>query len=403
MQRPPSRKTFFGKAAPAETAGSLYVHVPFCRQKCRYCDFCSVPYSRETAQEVSAAMEKELSLSAAALQVPLKTAFIGGGTPTVLGEELLSPLLSAIQPLCDENTEYTVEANPNSVSPGILGLLRRRGVNRLSLGVQSFAESELALLGRLHSPQEARSACRLAGEAGFENISLDLIYGIPGQSLDSWKESLEQAIELSPCHVSAYCLSFEEGTPLGEDLAAERIAPMDESLQRDCYYLAIERFARAGLNQYEISNFARPGRECRHNLVYWHNESYLGIGPSAVSYIDGERSTNASDLSHYAKAISDGNRATDSSERVTGRLLQAETLMLGLRLRTGVDRAAFRRRFGCDPAEAFAEPIRRHEHLGMLSVTPSAITLTPQALFVSDVVLADIVADAGNSSSPPST
>jgi oxygen-independent coproporphyrinogen III oxidase len=394
MRSLPCRKTFFEKASPAHPAGSLYVHVPFCRKKCRYCDFCSVSYSGELAQDVSEAMIQELSLGATALQIPLQTVFIGGGTPTVLEKALLEGLLSAIGPLCDGVTEFSIEANPNSVSADILGLLKKCGVNRLSMGVQSFIESELQLLGRLHSPQEAHVAWKLAREAGFGNLSLDLIYGIPGQTMDTWKASLDQAIELSPDHISAYCLSFEEGTPLADDLAAGRVSPMDESLQRDCYYFAIERLEQAGLNQYEISNYARPGRECGHNLVYWHNESYLGIGPSAVSYIDGERSTNDHDLSRYVAAVSAGRRATESSEHVTGRLLQAETLMLGLRLRAGVDRAAFRQRFGCDAVESFPTAIEKHARIGMLNVTPTAITLTPQALFVSDAVLSDIVAEA---------
>jgi oxygen-independent coproporphyrinogen-3 oxidase len=254
----------------------------------------------------------------------------------------------------------------------------------------------LALLGRGHSPAQAIEAVRTAQASGFANISLDLIYGIPGQTMDSWRANVEQAIALGVTHASGYCLSFEPGTPLGADLAEGRVAAVDDALQRDCYEWMIDRFAAAGLAQYEISNFAAAGRECRHNLTYWHNMPYMGIGPAAVSYVAGRRSVNQHDLGRYVARITAGLSAEQSGESVTGRLLQAETLMLELRLRSGVDRRAFAARFGIDPAEAFSEPIFRFADLGFVTVTSDRIFLNRNALFVADSILAEIVAAAGH-------
>lgn len=388
------RKRFLQNAATAEAVTSLYLHVPFCRTRCWYCDFCSNELAGGHADRTVAAMLAELAARQDVLARPLATLFVGGGTPTALPPALLERLLAGVAPWLSPATEATVEANPNSASPKVLGMLRRAGVNRLSLGVQSFQPDELAALGRRHSPRDARDAVAAARAAGFANISLDLIYGIPGQTLDTWRRSLDDALSLAPEHLSAYCLSYPPGTRLADALARGEVRPMDEDLQRACYEDALDRLAAGGLEPYEISNFARPGRRCRHNLTYWHNEAYLGIGPSAVSYVGGRRQTNHADLAAYAGAVEAGRPAVAYEEHVTGRLLQAETLMLALRLREGVDRAAFARRFGVDPVEAFAEPIRRHQAIGMLDVTAARVRLTRPALFVSDGVLADIVAAA---------
>lgn len=340
------------------------------------------------------AVQIELSRRAGVLEVPLGSAFVGGGTPTILPEDTLRQLVTAIGRNCDARTEFTVEANPNSLTPSVLAILRQAGVNRLSIGVQSFLADELQTLGRLHNPREARLAVESAHSAGLDNLSLDLIYGIPGQTLDSWRQSLQAAIDCPISHLSCYCLSFEPGTPLAADLAEGKVQAMDENLQRECYYQAIELLDQAGLKQYEISNFARPGRQCRHNLIYWHNQSYLGVGPSAVSYVAGQRLANTADLDDYLARIAAGGDAVISSESLVGRPLMAETLMLMLRLRDGVDRAAFAHRFGQDPVEAFKTPILRYFNIGMLQVTPERVFLPPQALFVADTILADILADS---------
>lgn len=373
---------------------ALYVHVPFCAARCRYCDFCSTAYESQLAEQVIDAELVELARRAERLTQPADSIFVGGGTPTILPPPLLTRLMQALGAFAGPSTEFSLEANPNSLSEESLSIVRRAGVNRLSIGVQSFQDAELAVLGRLHSADEARRALLRAAQAGLTSLSADLIYGIPGQSLEGWQNSLRQLLDLPIDHVSCYCLSLEPGTPLAEDVEAGRETPMDESLQRECYELAIDLLAEAGLEHYEISNFARPGHRCRHNLVYWHNRPYLGVGPSAVSYLDGRRTGNTHDLQAYVEDIQVGRAPTAMTEQLFGRALMAETLMLMLRLRDGVDRQAFRARFGEDPAEAFDAPVRRYLQLGMLDLTSDRLALTRPALFVADTILADIVADS---------
>lgn len=376
-------------------AGALYLHVPFCLSKCRYCDFYSVLFDRELGRRFVQAAAAELSANTDCLDVPLASVFVGGGTPTALGGELLGELLSAVKGLIDEKTEFTVEANPGTINQGLAEVLVANGVNRLSVGVQSFHTQELRLLGRTHSPAQARQAVALGRRAGVKNISLDLIYAVPNQTLASWKSSLAQALGLGTEHLSCYALSLEPGTPLGQESLAGRLGEMDESLQKACYFAAVAATRRAGLGHYEISNFARPGAECMANLTYWRNEPYLGIGPAATSYIAGVRRTNRPELKSYISAISRGARPPATSEQLTGPKHMAETVILSLRLTQGVDRAAFTGRFGLDAADAFPQSIARYADLGAIVITPSHIRLSEGFLFVSDTIFADILAEAG--------
>jgi oxygen-independent coproporphyrinogen-3 oxidase len=373
---------------------ALYVHVPFCVRKCRYCDFYSRPLDAGAASEYVEAAIRELRAGTPLLAAPLATVYVGGGTPTTLPGRLLRQLLAAIWPLIDERTEFTVEANPGTVREGVAEILVECGVNRVALGAQSLRTEELRTLGRIHTPQEVPAAIVAMRQAGIVNIGLDLIYAVPGQTLGAWRDSLGRILELQPQHLSAYALSFEEGTPLCGDLQAGRVAAMDEGLQRECYDAVIEAAAGAGLEHYEISNFARPGRRCEHNMTYWHNLPYLGIGPAAASYVGGVRRTNTPDLAAYMEAIRAGMPAPCSPEQLPPRMVMAETLMLGLRLIEGIDRGDFSRRFGIDPAAAFPKSFARHLDLGTLQIADSHIRIAREALFVSDAVLADIVEEA---------
>ena len=369
------------------------MHVPLCLRKCRYCDFYSVPVEGSAASAYVEAAGKELALRGAVLRAPLASAFLGGGTPTVLGPGPLAGLLSAVAPLAGPQTEFTVEANPGTVTPSIADVLVRSGVNRMSLGAQSFEAGELRTLGRAHTAEDVTAAVRTLRAAGIRNLGLDLIYGIPGQTLPSWTASLKAALDLGLEHLSCYALSVEEGTPLWRDVRAGLTAPMDDSLQKECYRAAIEAAAREGLEHYEISNFARPGRRCRHNLTYWHNEPYLGIGPAAASYVGGVRRTNRPDLEAYLRAVGAGEDPPHEEERLGKRMTMAETMMLGLRLIEGVARAGFAARFGPDATEAFPVSLNRHRELGSLLVSGTHIRVAPDALFVCDEVLADIIAE----------
>lgn len=379
-------------------ARALYIHVPFCARKCRYCDFYSVPITAQLdARGVQAclhAMAAELHAHTRSLELPLRSIFIGGGTPTALAEDDLADLLALVRPLTGADAEWSIEVNPGTLTPGKAAAIAAAGVNRASVGAQSLQAEELELLGRIHGPGDVAAATEALRSAGIDNISLDLIYGVPGQTLATWQTTLKEALALRPQHLSAYCLSYEAGTPLAAARDAGLLAEMDEATQEACYRSAIRAAAAAGLEHYETSNFAAPGRRCRHNLVYWHNEEYLGVGPGAASYIAGRRRTNQPDLQAYVDALRTGHEPPGESEQLTGRALMAETAMLALRLTEGLDRAAFRERFGLDLLAAFPQSTARHVRLGGLAVTPTHVRISEGFYFLADAILADIIAEA---------
>ena len=325
------------------------------------------------------------------LRTPLATVFLGGGTPTALGGERLGDIFRAVAPLCDARTEISVEANPGAFDGPLARRLIAAGVNRVNIGVQSFQGDELAVLGRLHDAAAARHAVALARDAGFANVGIDLMYGLPGQTLASWRDSLRQAFDLGVEHLSGYALSIEPGTPLHADWQAGAVEEMDETLQREMYYAMIEQAGGAGLAHYEMSNFARPGFACRHNLTYWHNWPYLGLGPAAASYMAGVRRTNRPDADAWATAVLADRPPPADEERLPRHLRMAETLMLGLRLTAGVDRSAFASRFGLDALAAFPHSLPRYAAQGALLIEATHIRLASWALFGADTILADIV------------
>ena len=385
-----------GYRSGAGRVESLYVHVPFCRARCRYCDFYSQVLEDSLPGPFVAGVGAELELHRDWLKRPLVSVYVGGGTPTVLAPPVLRGLLNRLSEWTDRGTEFSVEANPGTVSGIIAETLAAAGVNRVTLGAQSFDAGQLRLLGRIHRPRQIAQAVKTLRKTGIDNIGLDLMYGIPRQSLQSWRTTLTRAISLGPQHVSCYALSFEGGTPLEGDLHAGRIREVDDETQREMYYMAIDQLASAGLQQYEISNFARPNRQSRHNLTYWCNRPYLGLGPSACSYLDGQRRTNAPDLDAYLRCLC-GDRPQippASAEHLTGRAAMAETLMLALRLTDGVEIKRFVERFGLTPAEAFPGSIARYTAQGALEVTPGHIRVSRRAMFTADTILADIIAEA---------
>ena len=377
-----------------QNARSLYVHAPLCLAKCRYCDFYSLPLDERSAGEFVRGVVRELNLHRDSVALPLETLFIGGGTPTALGAELLTELLAALKPLLDGKIEFSVEANPGTFDDSVASALAAGGVNRVNFGVQSFRDPELRALGRIHNARQAGEAVRLARSRGFPRVGLDLIYGIPGQSIEDWRGNLRQAAALGIDHLSCYALSFEPRTPMGQDLARGAVAEMPEQEQKACYQAAIEIAGGAGFEHYEISNFARPGARCRHNLTYWRNETYLGLGPGAASYIDAVRRTNRPDLAAYLLALESNSPPPADCETLPLRGRMAETAMLGLRLIEGLDRRAFAQRFGIDPVEAFPQSIPRYADQGALLITPSHIRLPSWVLFACDTILADIISES---------
>ena len=380
-------KMFESDTPKSGSDAGLYIHVPFCRTKCRYCGFYSRPIAAYDAGVVVSAMIAEMEQQE--LGGDIRTIYIGGGSPSCLAQGHLLRLVGCAREHCPAATEFTVEVNPGQVDAELLLQLRKAGVNRLSVGAQSFIQRELDFLGRGYSVDCIGAAVQQARAAGFDNISLDLIFAVPGSCLDSWKHNLQQAITLAVEHISAYSLTYEEGTPLDGDAAAGLVERVDEDTDRAMYELTIDELAHAGMEQYEISNFARPGFECRHNLNYWANGSYAGIGPGAASYLQGTRSTNFADIDRYVQAITAGKSAAESSETLTERQRACETAVLNLRRRRGIDLAEFKSRTGFDAMELFAEPIRTYQEQGLIEQSGGRVSLTRHALGIADSILCD--------------
>jgi oxygen-independent coproporphyrinogen-3 oxidase len=348
-----------------------------------------VPTAGRDTGRLVAAMLRELGRYEG---IPFCTAYIGGGSPTALPAEQLIALVRRIMERFPQVGEFTVEGNPGQVDADLLATLRHAGVNRLSLGAQSFRAAELELLGRRHTVEETGRAVELAKRAGFDNIGLDLIFAVPASTLADWRYSVEAAIRLEVQHISAYSLSFEPGTVFDVWRRRDQLTPVDEELDRAMYEWVIERLGQAGLGQYEISNFARPGFECRHNLGYWANRPYVGIGPGAASYWQGGRVANDPNIDRYVAAMENGGAVPGEVRPVNAEDVICETAVLNLRARAGIDVPAFQHKTGRDALRIFAEPIRRYCDLGLLEVTDRAVRLTAQALPIADSILCDFAA-----------
>ncbi len=371
----------------------LYVHVPFCRTLCGYCDFYSRVLDPAAVAPFVDGVLRELAGYAARHALRCDTIYVGGGTPTVLPAAELTRLLGGLRSVADSGSdvEFTVEANPATISAEIAGVLAAAGVNRVSLGAQSFAPAELLTLERAHRPAQVGQTVAECRRAGIRQISLDLMFGIPGQTLGSWLRSLCAALALAPEHLSCYALTYEPGTPLAERLDAGQVQRVDEDLEADMFEAALDLLPAAGVAHYEISNFARPGAACRHNLHYWHNEPYLGLGPAAAGFIDEVRYRNVPDLAAYLHAVQHGQSPWNEQEHLPPERRARETAMLELRLAAGIDRPRFADRYGQDPAVLFAEAIARHAASGLLSVDARGIRLTRAGFLLADRVSRDFV------------
>lgn len=372
---------------------SLYVHVPFCHTICGYCDFYSEVLDRGRAAPLVDALLSELDRRIGPRPVAFDTVFVGGGTPTTLPIPALRRLLQGLAARIDRAAafEFTVEANPATVNDEVAAALRDSGVNRVSIGAQSFDPSELRVLERIHQVPQVAQTVDAARRAGIHNVNLDLIFAVPGQTLERWRENLRQAVALRPDHLSCYGLTYEHGTPLFHQRAAGTLKPASADLEADMYESTIDFLTQAGFEHYEISNFARPGARCRHNLVYWHNRPHLAIGPSAAGLVDGERYRNVPDTAQYVQAVAAGSTPAVERERLDPLAQARESAVLGLRLVDGLDRADFRARFGSDPCDLFADAVARHAAHGLLTVDDRALRLTRRGLLLADAVLVDFV------------
>jgi oxygen-independent coproporphyrinogen-3 oxidase len=315
--------------------------------------------------------------------------YLGGGTPSLLPANFIGDFLIAIRNFfdLDKAAEISMEANPGTVDEAYLGEIRRTGVNRLSLGVQSFKESELEMLGRIHTSTEAEAAVRHARRAGFDNLNLDLIYGLPGQTLNDWRFSLEEATALKPEHLSLYALTLEHDTPLQALIDNGTLPQIDADLAADQYELAEDLLEKNGYVHYEISNWARTGRECRHNLVYWHNFPYLGVGAAAHSFMGGRRIANTNSLDKYlADFTGQSPWKPEMDEEISPALELAETVILGLRLGEGVSEEAVKTRFGVDISERFRPQIEEMAGAGLMEQVDGRLKLTSRGRLLSNEV-----------------
>ncbi len=376
----------------------LYLHIPFCRSKCAYCDFNSYAQMEHLHDRYVQALCTEIrrfTQQHAAFSVD--TIYIGGGTPTTLPPSLLSQALAVCRQAfaVAEDVEITIEANPGTVNQDDFVALRAAGVNRISLGAQSFNEQELRLLERIHTVDQTREAFRLARAAGINNISLDLIYGLPRQTIADWRSTLDHALQLAPEHISAYALSVEDGTPLAKRIANATLPPPDADVAAEMYVIAEERLQQEGYQHYELSNWAatrmlEPNEHqtllCRHNLKYWRVEPYLGFGAGAHSCFDGHRYCNVSHPEDYLSRLEEGLSPVSSTKAIGLDESMAETMILGLRLIEGIRFSDFAQRHGRDPQVEYADELVELQQLGLLVRDEQSVYLTQRGRLLANQV-----------------
>ena len=370
----------------------IYIHIPFCRSKCDYCDFYSLAGRDDRMDQYQKALLSHIKETAPLAQdFPVDTIYIGGGTPSYYGAKRLKELLGVIRKLykVEKDAEVTVECNPDSVDVKSLKILRKAGVNRLSMGMQSANACELERIHRIHTPQQVNEAATAARKAGFTNLSLDLIYCLPGQTMDSWKATVEHALSLIPQHLSCYGLKVEEGTPLAARVAQGEVLP-DDDQQADLYLWTVGRLERAGYPQYEISNFAKPGFASRHNLRYWLTQPYIGFGPGAHSDFGGRRYSFVQDLDAYIQGVLQGGDIIDESEIIPKRERCGEYLMLRLRTVQGINEQEYRSTYFMDfaPLQARLEQFRAQ---GWAEQTDGRWHFTPKGFLLSNQLIGDLL------------
>lgn len=383
------------EAEPWLVPRAAYLHIPFCRTKCLYCDFNTYAGKEHATGDYVAALASEIRRRAVeAGGQPLRTVYFGGGTPSLLTISQVRRLLEAVRDgcgLCDD-AEITLEANPGTFGRAYLTGLRALGVNRLSLGVQSLDDETLRRLARTHNGAQALDAVRAARETGIHSVNLDLIYGLPWQTVETWTTHLARALDTEPDHISLYALMVESGTPLQSLVERGSWEVPDQDIVADMYEAALPLLAAAGFEHYEVSNWARPGHQSRHNLTYWRNEAYLGCGAGAHSYVNGVRSWNERSIEGYVKRVRASGVATEGSEHLTGDAVAGETAALALRLPgEGVDFERFRRRFRIDPLARWDAELRSLSEAGLLRVDEQRACVSEKGLLVSSQIASRFV------------
>ncbi|HPR18328.1 MAG TPA: radical SAM family heme chaperone HemW [Candidatus Cloacimonadota bacterium] len=366
----------------------IYIHVPFCLSKCGYCSFYSERFAPDLKRKYLRFLQEEIAFCQQKFELKPKTIYFGGGTPSLLSGKEIDAILHNFD--LTETREITLEANPVCITPKYTETISQTKINRISLGIQSFDDSELQLLGRLHNGKQAENALRLLRENGFSNLSFDLIYGLPKQTINDLRFSLEKFIELAPPHISTYCLSLEPDVPL---YFMKSQIPHDEQVA-EFYFLIRETLIDAGYRQYEISNFAQPGMASQHNLCYWNDQFYLGLGPAAAGYLfNGNhriRYTNPADLQEYFQQI-EAKIIFPEAEEITETEQEKEFIFLALRKTEGLNLSEFQNKFGENFREKYKLIIEKYQRVKLLELTDEYVKLLPEAYFVSNEILAEFV------------
>ena len=369
----------------------LYIHIPFCVRKCLYCDFLSGPSDEMTRQKYVQALLAEIKSVDVSDKYEVVSIFIGGGTPSILAPKDIALIMKVIRAAfrISDSAEITIEANPGTVDESKLKTYLDSGINRLSLGLQSTDDAELKSLGRIHSYDDFLESYHLARLAGFKNINVDLMFAIPNQSLERWRDNLYKAARLKPEHISAYSLIVEEGTPFYKlDLSLP-----DEDTEYQMYEDTAKIMMSYGYHQYEISNYAKQGYECRHNIGYWRRTEYLGLGLGAASLYDGVRFSNTDDMDEYLKISQEPQKLRKQITKLTLKDQMEEFMYLGLRMTEGVSEADFVNAFGKSLEDVYGDVLRKYESTGFLQKTNSGFKFTRKGIHVSNHILADFLLD----------
>lgn len=367
----------------------IYIHIPFCIRKCDYCDFLSGPSGPEEQADYVQALLREIQAVEEGEGRSVSSIFIGGGTPSVLDERLLGDILREIRNRfkMEEDAEITIEVNPGTANIGKLQAYREMGINRLSIGLQSPEDRELKILGRIHNYGQFLKTYQEARTVGFDNINIDLMSAIPDQTYEGWVKNLRTVAELEPEHISAYSLIVEEGTPF----AARKLNLPDEDTEYNMYEATAQILKEYGFEQYEISNYARKGRKCRHNVGYWTRQDYLGFGLGASSLYGKERFANTADMKKYLENSKNPEKIREKEPSLTREDEMAEFMFLGLRMTKGISKADFQRCFGCTIESVYGEVLEKYESMELLLEKDGRIFLSREGIHVSNSIMAEFL------------
>ena len=372
---------------------SLYIHIPFCAQKCLYCDFPSFARKDHLRKAYIEALNKEIiNLREKHNNLEINTIFIGGGTPSVLEADELECLLKEVAKLnMAKDIEYSMECNPGNLTEEKLEVMKKYGVNRISMGLQAKQDNLLKGLGRIHNYKTFKENFLLAKKVGFNNINVDLMFGLPNQRLNEWEETLREIISLDPAHISAYSLIIEEGTAFYNLYENDKLKLPTEEEERKMYHLAKKILEENGFNQYEISNYAKEGKECRHNLAYWNMDNWIGVGSAAASYINGKRIKNINSVEEYINSINEKGEAVEEIINNSKNDNMEEFMFMGLRKINGIDENEFKKRFSMNINDVYGEILNKYIGEGLLIRESGRIFLSEKGIEISNIIMADFL------------